>query len=601
MKYFFIATIFVFFSTLLTAQEERYNYPDQIKCRFMPKSPDDKGGYYTNKGIWHGYSIPKNDDLENYGKFGGPYCIVKEKWMSPSLLKLNMSIAGNGEVDLTKANKTKIAQYPGLLTQRFEFNDIRLELNLETVTVRSSLYQALAINTSDKDQNISMALSGSMFEGLGEGEKFPDGWMFKVDGKDDVFWVVRFRLDAAMELSYSTLDYEFKFKQMQTVKPGDTLKITAVISQYFKGDSQQDVLISNDVLNLPDGYKTNNVNLWSFLFRAMTAQDSSSREISIKSLQTMYHDLRSALPGRAHFAFFPYLNTVQPVTNTEDTWFTASAMLRFDARLSFNQLVMTMMSLNSDGSLNKYLSINPAKVADSELNEKPMAAWTAWNIYLVSPDAEFLKKIFPLLEKYHSYWVDYRDADKNGWIENDDGVESVAVNAMIFTEMHCMTKMAEMLRDTPRMEYYKTRLDTMLYNFNLKFFNQQFNRYCDFDLKTNESKIANNSIGYCFWAGLANNAIADIYANEISMQINTGVFDKMLIEHSEDPGYLYILSAGLKSYKLFELSDAIKTLYTFYYADPAADVVFPFEKADKSITYEYSSLHAAVMLLMTNY
>jgi hypothetical protein len=138
--------------------------------------------------------------------------------MSPGLLKLNMSIAGKGEMDFTKAKKTEIAQYPGLLTQRFDFDNIRLELNLETVTIRSSLYQALAINTSEKDQSISMSLSGSMFEGLGEGEKFPDGWMFKVDGKDDVFWVVRFRLDAAMELSYSTLDYEFKFKQMQTVK-----------------------------------------------------------------------------------------------------------------------------------------------------------------------------------------------------------------------------------------------------------------------------------------------------------------------------------------------------------------------------------------------
>ncbi|MDD3687382.1 MAG: trehalase family glycosidase [Bacteroidales bacterium] len=601
MKYFFIATIFIFFSILLTAQEERYNFPDQIKCRFMPKSPEDKGDYYTNKGIWHGYSIPKNYDYVNYGRFGGPYCLVKEKWMSPSLLKLNMSVAGKGEVDLTKAKKTEIAQFPGLLMQRFDFEDIRLELNLETVTVRSSLYQALAINTSDKEQNISMALSGSMFEGLGEGEKFPDGWMFKVDGKDDVFWVVRFRLDAAMELSYTTLDYEFKFKQMQTVKPGDTLKITAVISQYFKGDSQQDVLISNDVLNLPDGYKLNNVNLWNFLFRAMTVQDTASREISIRSLQTMYHDLRSALPGRAHFAFFPYLNQEKPVTNTEDTWFTASAMLRFDARLSFNQLVMTMLSLNVDGSLNKYLSLNPAKSAGVELNEKPMAAWTAWNIYLVSPDAEFLKKIFPLLEKYHSYWVEYRDADKNGWIENNYGVESVALNAMIFTEMHCMTKMAEMLSDTPRMEYYKTRLDTMYYNFNPKFFDEQFNRYCDYDLKTNETKIAHNSIGYCFWAGLANKAIADIYANEISMQINTGVFDKMLIERSEDPGYLYILSMGLKSYKLMELSEAIKKIYIFYYSDPASTEIYPIIDGEKNDVHEYSSLHAAVMLLMTNY
>lgn len=601
MKKTFFAALLIFITVQITAQEERYNYPDQIKCHFMPKSSSDKGDYYTNKGAWHGYSLPKNSDTENYGNFGGPYCLKTEKWISPSLLNLKLVVVGKGEIDLSKASKKEIAQYPGLLRQQYIFPDFRLELNLEPVDTRTSLYQALAINSSEKDQNFSMSLKGSMFEGLGEGESFPDGWMFKIDGKEDILWVIRFRLDAPMELSYSPLEYEFKFKQTHTVKPGDTLKITAIVSQYFNGDTQDKVLKANELLTAPQGFISNNKNLWDYLFNHMSIKDSSAREISIKSLQSLYQTLRSSLPGLANFAFYPFINPDTPYTITDESWFTASAELKFDPRLSFNQFIIVMSSLNEDGSLNKYISLDPAVKNESKLIEKPMAAWTAWNIYLVAPDADFLAQSFPVLEKYLQYWYNYHDVDNNGWCETSEGVESVALNAMLFTELHCMSKMSEILNDTLKTNYYRGEIERIYMNFNIKFFDLVLNRYCDYDIKTSSTSLAQNAEGYCFWAGLANQSIAEIYAREITQKINTDVFFEMLEDYKIESGYFYILSAGLKSYNYIELSEAIKQIYIIHYSAPFNGITYHIKDQSDSKIKEYSSVVAAVMLLMTNY
>lgn len=567
----------------------------------MPNKPDDKAIFFANKGIWHGYTLPENNDTENYGKFGGPYCFYTKKWVSPSLLNLSLYSDNNSKIDLNTAKTKNLTQFPGLLKQEFEFDDYKLILNLETTTTRTSLFRAILINNSQSEKNFSMNIRGSMFDEFGKSEQVPDGWIYKVEGKDDIVWLVRFRLDAEMDLNYSDYSYEFKYKQMQTIQPNDSLIMTAVIAQFFKGDTQQDVLLSNDVLTLTQGYLDNNKNLWNFLFAHMNSQNKINRQMSLNAFQTIYLNLRSALPTKRFFTVLPYNETKDLFINTDESWFTAISLLKFDPRISNNTINFILNSINEDGSLNKYLNIMPEFENKSEIIEKPMAAWTVFNIYSHNNDENFLKSVLPILDKYLNFWFENRDIDKNGWIENSKGIEEVALNAILFTEIHSMAKMYEIIKDEEKAEYYQKQIDRIAQNFNLYFFQVEQNRYCDFNTETKKYEIAKNTIGYCLWSGITNQSIADVYAQEIVKDINSDeIFYR--IENSDlDPGYFYLMALGFRYFEYSQIHDALKLIFT-------NKVDFDFTNRNKLFSYkynkktiEYSTYIAAIYLLMTNY
>lgn len=583
------------------AQEERFSFPDQLKCRFMPKHAKDTAVFFANKGIWHGYTLPENNDTKNCGKFGGPYCFYTKKWFAPSLLDLSLNVAGQGKIDLNTAKTKNLNQFPGLLMQEFEFDDYKLILQLEAVTTRASLYQAILINTSDEAKKFSMQLEGNIFDNTSKIEQIPDGWIYKVDGQEDIIWFVRFRLDAQMELNYSDTNYEFKYKAMQTVQANDSLKITAVVAQFFNGDLQQDVLITNDILSTPQLYVDNNKNFWNFLFGHMTTQSNIRRQMTLSAFQTIYLNSRSALPTKKYLTVLPYAETKDLFINTDEAWFTAVSLLKFDPRLSYNIVSFILNSINKDGALKKYLSLVPKIDDKGEIIDKPMAAWTVFNIYSVTQDDEFVKMCLPFLDKYLSYWFKDRDVDKNGWVENSQGIEEVALNAILFTETHSMLKMYEAIDDEEKIEYYQKQVARIADNFNLYFFQVDHNRYCDFNAETQEYTVAENTIGYCLWSGIANQSIADVYAHEIAKDINSDEIFYRLANSDIDPGYLYLMAFGFKLFNYAQIQEALKSIYT-----NSVDFEFMnnnklFVKKYDSKTVEYSTYMAAVYLLMANY
>jgi len=601
MKRIALLIILLIPTYILQAQSDLINYPNLLIANHFPDDSSDKPEYLASQGLWHGYTVPDTNDTENFGKFGGPYCLKTNKWISPSLLQFNFGVPGKGNIPLATAEKSEISQIPGMLYQKFTFKDYFVELELNAISSRTSLYVAKIVNTSDSTQTFSMKVGGKVFDGLGEAEKFTDGWLFKVDKKEDVFWLLRFRLDSQMELNYSTVDYEFSFKQMQPVAPGDTLRIVAVISQYFKGDNKQEVMLASEALENPLKYLNKTVKMWDYLIRTMKFVDLSSKELSIKSLETLYLNLRGYLPGFTNFNIMPGTGMSTPYFNVEESWLIASSLVIFDKNIAKHQLASILSSKNPDGSINKYITTDKDRPVNSQLNEKPMLAWTAWNIYLGAVDGEFLKSIFPMIEDYHNYWYSYHDVNKNLWCENNDGIESVEINAMLFTEKYCLKNMAKMLGDSIKANMYSLELDSMKAEFNKYFFDSEKMQYCDFDLKTNTKVVTEDVFGYCLWSGLANRREASAYAAETQYRIENGYYTKLFADGNFDIGYYFFMITGLKLYKYTELSDTVKNqLLAEQYKTYKTSALKSYN-ADEKAVIENSSLTAAVLLLLLNY
>lgn len=585
----------------LHSQIENSNYRNHIKCNYFPDSPYEKAEYYTSRGSWFGLTIPDSLDKNNYGKFGGPYCIKTHKWISKSLIEFSLGIAGKGVIPLSEAKEIEISQFPGLLYQKFVYPEYIVELKLNFITNRTCLYQAIFINTSEKEQSVSMKLEGSAFENLGKAEKFSDGWMFKIDGEDENFWLIRFRTDNDMEMMYTELDYEFSYKDLQKVNSGDSLRLVATISRYFNGDSKQDVRVASESLENPEKYENNNNEYWKALLSSINTTNTEYKELCLKSLQTLYNNLKSPLPEFTNYYLYRGYGLENSITDIEESWLTASALIRFDTRLAMHQLASVLTSLNTDNSINRFLSFNPDYEINSVISQKPMAAWTCWNIFSVSQDYEFLVQAFPLIEAYHNYW--YKNCDKNNnlWCENSEGTETVELNALLYTEKYCLEKMAIILGDTAKSITYKSQIEQIQDSFNNYFYNYSIKKYCDHSFVSDSIIISESAIGYCLWAGLASMEIATEYAKNADIMINSGYFDNLFKLEKYNIDYFYFLISGYKLYGFNGISEYLRYELINRYLSDDTKLNLQYYDNETDSFIENSSMTAAVILLLINY
>lgn len=597
--------ILIFFCVCLSlnifSQADISNYDNLIKCNTFPDSPIDEAEYYTSRGLWYGFTIPDQQDKNNYGKFGGPYCIRTQKWISKSLIDFDFGIAGKGVIPLYDADSVTIRQLPGLLTQKFFFNDITVELKLNIITNKTCLYQAYLINTDATDKSVSIRLKGTAFENIGIAEEFLDGWMFKIDGKDDIFWLIRFRTDNDMEMQYSETDYEFSYKELQTIHPGDTLKMVATISQYFQGDSKHDVQIVSEALEYPQKYEENNTLYWNIINNLVATEDDESKLLSYKSILTLFNNLRCPLPGTSNYFVQKGHGKENSICDTDEAWMIASALIKFDTRLAMHQLASVLTSINPDSSINKYLNFSPGSEISSPINQKPMAAWTCWNIFSVSKDFEFLTQAFPLLEAYHNFWYTNYDINDNLWCENTEGNESVELNALLYTEKYCLEKISNILGDTAKSTQYKIQTEFIRNNFNDHFYSENLQQYCDISILSDTIIISNTAAGYCMWSGLSSYTIAAKYANNTEQLLTSGHYKDLFASGKYNIEYYYFLISGLKLYGYNQISDLLKSELISEEMSSIRKTCLKYYDLHNGSFIQNSSITAAIILLLINY
>ncbi|MDD4157569.1 MAG: hypothetical protein PHY08_13470, partial [Candidatus Cloacimonetes bacterium] len=370
-----------------------------MNCSYFPSYSDDSvTNVFSNNGSWFGIGIPSADSPERFGKFAGPYSFYNDKWISRSLMQFNFGVVGFGKIQYEFAKDFEVVQFPGLLYQKFIFDDYQIEIRAVFISGRTCLFKADAINTSDKKIPMTWMVNGDAYEEIGEVDKFTDVWMYRVDNKDDVFWLLRFELDDKVNLVFGADSFEFSYKEPQWIEPNDTLSVVTTLSQYFKGDDKGEVEMVSQALKDPEQFFDKNQNMWSYFASNIIVQNEAYKKISIKSLQTLLMNLRSYIPEFKNYFFVEKSDIEQEYINVDENWFYASAMIRYDISLATHALASTVSNLNKDSSLNNIIPVLNYNDSISILNNRPMAAWTAWNIFAIKPDVSMMKVFYPLIK-----------------------------------------------------------------------------------------------------------------------------------------------------------------------------------------------------------
>jgi putative isomerase len=215
---------------------------------------------------------------------------------------------------------------------------------------------------------------------------------------------------------------------------------------------------------------------------------------AVKALMTLLGNWRRPLGDLRHAGLVPS-SAVHGFDGFRavDSWKQAVALARVAPDLAQDQLRALFAHQGPDGMVPGSVSMHAAK--HNRLHTgPPLAAWAAWEVYRQAGDRSVLHELLPLLRRYHDWWAERRDRDRDGLCEYgaaaerveaakaesgmddaarfqkaglrrvDDAawtldVESVDLNAYLFAEKRHLAQITKaLLREDPELEAGAARL-----------------------------------------------------------------------------------------------------------------------------------------------
>ena len=425
------------------------------------------GEYSTNKynnfsdmGAWHGYYLPNKEATNLYGGFAGPVIIGEEYPvnMSDTISKIIVKNSDNGETyDLTKAKKVNFDYYPGKLVQVYEMQDFNLKLELIFASNRSALIRTEIENKTDKELNLGIEWTGSIFGEFNTGKKIidlkqslkatkdgvevnfsdlRDTWNFF--STDETKFTVKY--DGNVETIVEGKNYTTKLKDSVTIAPKGEFKTYSTQSYTFTTDelNKENKKLSDFIKNGDKHFEENNTRWQGYLDKTFETVESTRnpeyKNAAVKSIETLTTNWRSAAGAIKHDGIVPSMSYKWFIGMWAwDSWKQAVATANFNGDLAkdnIRALFDYQIKSNDDvrpqdkGTIIDAIFYNKdgARGEDggnwNERNSKPaLAAWSVWNVYKATGDKDFLKEMYPKLVEYHNWWYTNRDHDKNGIAE----------------------------------------------------------------------------------------------------------------------------------------------------------------------------------------
>jgi putative isomerase len=433
-----------------------------------PKSHKDYDSFQNQKfnplfdfGAWHGFLLP--DKSTALGAFTGPMVITQEYslFIAEKLEQLKISINENGnnpsDLDFSQA---KHAQYsvPGMLFQRYDFNELSVLLSLNFVSNRTALITTKIINHSTQPISLRLSWQGELLTNWNGKESVKEAlphWTRQLQGNsqgvtihfskvrspwhiltsDSSQYQIKRSIETATTIDAATLSYISK-KEIK-IKGNDTFELVTTQSYFHhEKESSDERVILKKVLTTPEQYVNKTRVRWQKYLSNVVMKSSPivSNKIAIKSLETLIGNWRSPAGSLLHDSVTPsvtarWFNGVW----AWDSWKHAAALANVDSELAKNNIraMFDYQIKKNDpvrpqdhGMMIDAIFYNKDKIRGgdggnwNERNSKPpLASWAVWEVYKATKDIEFIEEMFPKLEAYHHWWYRNRDHNKNGLAE----------------------------------------------------------------------------------------------------------------------------------------------------------------------------------------
>jgi putative isomerase len=532
MKYYLVGLLSLVLSTAF-GQGSGRQFADVLKLGYHVDNPTQiETNVFSDMGAWHAYTLPQN--AADYGTFIGPMVMdMKGIWLANTMAQLTVTESGK-LIDLSKA-KAKIHYYPGLLVQQLSIDGLKIELQLIFVSNREAMINTSISNLSSVKMNLQLNWSGAVL--LKEANLKQQGNGVAVDFNGNHRFQVVFPEKNKLAFELDNKGYKAKQAEFKLL-PGKTY--TTAHRERYDLESPKMVQSTGDFNSLLNANKLRWDNYLNSYFNApgTVLKDAIQRRIAVKSIVTLMTNWRSKAKDLLHDGVFPSLN-YQGFYGfwSWDSWKQAVGISYFNPQLAKNN-ILSMFDYQDEFGM-----VADCVYADKEENnwrdtKPPLAAWGVWKVYEQSPDRSFLKGIYPKLIKYHNWWYNNRDHNKNGLCEygSTDGTriaaawesgmdnavrfdqailfknnekawslnqESVDLNAYLYTEKEYLAKIASILGLKQQANSWRKQLVALKKQIDATFYDNTRGFYYD-RLMDGQWIIAEGPEGWMpLWAGLS--------------------------------------------------------------------------------------------------
>ncbi|MGL4184117.1 MAG: MGH1-like glycoside hydrolase domain-containing protein [Metamycoplasmataceae bacterium] len=407
-----------------------------------------KSNVFADNGSWHGYYLPKNKGISS---FMGPLVLSQEiplnvgPYSNKLIIKLDNKILNFDEA------KSDIFSLPGKLVLNYDFEKISINKELIFCSNRTALISTNIINKTNEELNLNLSIEGSIYlknktKSTGELKDDSQAWFnyFKEIKNDKNLIEINFnsiidkKVNESLNIEYSHHIQEFTTskKENELIFNSDFGSFKILGNKKMEISSFESFRFNNDGLNLSFNFKDKfileNENRWNkYIANILKINNDSKYEtLIIKSLQTLITNWRSPAGVIKKNFVIPSI-TYQDFIGawSWDTWKIVVGISYFDHNLAQECLeAMFDFQIKENDPIRPkdigmipdciFFNYSPARGGVgpnwNERNTKPpIAAWAVNEIYKISKDKEFLKRIYPKIVAYNNWWNNNRSVNKD--------------------------------------------------------------------------------------------------------------------------------------------------------------------------------------------
>jgi putative isomerase len=389
------------------AQLLRNQFADVLDVRtIISDTSTVEHSFFSDQGAWFAFALPVRE--EDNGAFIGPLIMKTQgTWLANSFSKLLLTENGK-RYDLSKC-KPVLHYYPGLLSQEFDVNGLQVKLELIFVSSAEALIHTQLANRSSSTRRINIAWSGQLLASAKQLHPVGKSSITITDSTDDFSITFSHPVECVIDSlhkSYCTKQPELllasnetkSFQQVCTYFPGKHKEPEATLFFDYPGERKKNEARWNDYLQV---------------YFSGTKLDVAKQRMAVKAMITLITNWRAAAGDLLHDGVFPSAS-YQGFYGfwSWDSWKQAAALSYFNVALAQSTILSMFDYQNNEGMIADCIYYDKRENNWRD-TKPPLAAWSVWQVYQQSHDMQFLKKMYPLLVRYHNWWYANRDHNQN--------------------------------------------------------------------------------------------------------------------------------------------------------------------------------------------
>ncbi|MEP0266556.1 trehalase family glycosidase [Dokdonia sp.] len=554
-----------------------------LDYQISPKDSLDKSGLmFSDQGAWFAYSLPKTK--KNMLGFSGPFLMTQQNgiWSSPLLSRLIL-FTNEHQFKLPSSEEDSITQisYSSHLERHIWNKGVDIKQELVFLSGHTTLQRTTVYNKGKHPVEFGPNFNGGVSD-IGIELSKENNTIKLVSEKSPAVGYIQTKNDVGnIYLSEDKHTYAISITPIK-LQPGESTEIT--ISQSFifpeySWEEEQQKISSVDFDSLLHHRKTEKEHQLASLIenRKKEFKEEKYAEVLAKAHLTLQNNWRIPAGEIAYEGLFPsYHYTWFNGFWSWDSWKHAVGLSYYNIDLAKEQVKLMFEFQDEDGFVADCVYRDTTIEAHNYRDTKPpLSAWAVAKIYKKDKDLDFVKYMYPKLKKYHQWWYDKRDHDRDGMCEygstdgsliaakwesgmdnairfddskilkNGEGAysidqESVDLNAYLYAEKQFLVILAKALQKTEDANQYEKEASLLKIRIQKQFYDENDGWFYDTSLDGSTFIKGEGSEGWtALWAHAATQEQAEVVKDKMmdSTKFYTRVpFQTMSADHSKfDP------------------------------------------------------------------